>query len=65
MQQVDVLGREALHVAAQAGNTEVMQFLIDYCRVDVNKAAGAGCITPLHCAAKVGAPAIILSIPSW
>ena len=53
MRQVDLLGREALHLAAQGGCTDVLRFLIDHCKVDINRAAGVGSVTPLHYAAKV------------
>ena len=50
--RVDVLGRQALHHAAQAGAGEAIEWLVAT-GADVNQGASVNCITPLHYAAKV------------
>lgn len=48
----DILGRQAIHHAAQAGAVGVLKCLVEH-GADVNKKASVNHITPLHYAAKV------------
>lgn len=48
----DVLGRQAIHHAAQAGALGTLECIILE-GADVNQPASVNCITPLHYAAKV------------
>ena len=48
----DILGRQALHHAAQAGAGEAIEWLVER-GSEVNQGASVNEITPLHYAAKV------------
>ena len=49
----DQLGRQAIHLAAQAGCISSLEYLITYHGVDVNVCTGKSQMIPLHLAAKV------------
>ncbi|XP_070558988.1 ankyrin repeat domain-containing protein 16-like isoform X2 [Ptychodera flava] len=49
----DTLGRQALHLAAQAGCEVSIHFLIEKCGAPVNSVTAIGGLSPLHLAAKV------------
>jgi len=50
----DQLGREAIHLAAQAGCNTSLDYLITHHNMDVNVSTGKSKMTPLHLAAKEG-----------
>lgn len=52
LEKADILGRQALHHAAQAGAGEAVEWLIER-GSEVNQGASVNAITPLHYAAKV------------
>ena len=49
----DQLGRQTIHLAAQAGCISSVEYLITYHGVDVNVCTGKSQMIPLHLAAKV------------
>ena len=49
----DQLGRQAIHLAAQAGCISSLEYLITYHGVDVNVCTGKSQMIPIHLAAKV------------
>jgi len=49
----DQLGRQAIHLAAQAGCNTSLDYLITHHNMDVNVSTGKSKMTPLHLAAKV------------
>ena len=49
----DQLGRQAIHLAAQAGCISSLEYLITYHGVDANVCTGKSQMIPLHLAAKV------------
>ena len=49
----DQLGRQAIHLAVQAGCISSIEYLITYHGVDVNVCTGKSQMIPLHLAAKV------------
>lgn len=53
MNATDQLGRQAIHLAAQAGCISSVEYLITYHGVDVNVCTGKSQMIPLHLAAKV------------
>ena len=53
MNATDQLGRQAIHLAAQAGFISSVEYLITYHDVDVNVCTGKSQMIPLHLAAKV------------
>lgn len=57
----DQMGRSAIHFAAQAGNTESIDFLLDECRININCESG-DLSRPLHFAAREGHCKIILHL---
>ena len=54
MSAEDYLGRQALHLAAQVGNSEAVMLLVKF-GADPNQ-TGSHQMTPLHYAAKVVIP---------
>ena len=53
LNQTDNMGRHCVHLAAQAGAQQALQFLLHVRKVDVNVHSSATGATPLHLAAKV------------
>ena len=53
MKAEDNLGRQGIHLAAQAGNLESVKFLCEIRNVDVSVITSVSGVTPLHVAAKV------------
>ena len=49
----DQLGRQAIHLAAQAGCISSIEYLVTYHGVNVNVCTGKSQMIPLHLAAKV------------
>ncbi|KAG6393531.1 hypothetical protein SASPL_147774 [Salvia splendens] len=47
--------RTPIMIASLYGSTEILSYLIENCKVDVNKACGSDGATALHCAAAGGA----------
>ena len=48
----DNMGRQSLHLAAQAGSLKTMAYLLDQPEVNVNKPTSKSGVTPLHLACK-------------
>ena len=53
MNTVDNAGMQCIHLAAQAGCLESINFLIGKCNISVDQASCESRVTPLHVAAKV------------
>lgn len=50
--EVDKLGRNVLHLAAERGNLESIKYLVTNCYININSETPQG-LTPLHFASKV------------